>query len=196
MRIVPKCARRLRARLGQGGAFQPDPAGRNGVRGSAAATGMEKWWGVVRAAQSLGELHSTLRTIYLRLFVLALLTAGLSAIVSLLLARHFTQPLEFMREGLKRFAAGQLEHKMPLPETVELADVARGMNEMAGQLRERIRTVEQQRNEQEAVLTSMREGVLALDCGGQNPFSERIGASPVAHRPDIGSRAFVAGGGA
>jgi two-component system, OmpR family, phosphate regulon sensor histidine kinase PhoR len=119
--------------------------------------------GVVRVAQSLGDLHHTLRTIYLRLFALALITAGLSALVSLLLARHFTLPLEVMREGLKRFAAGQLDHKIPLPETVELADVTRGMNEMAGQLRERIRTVEQQRNEQQAVLTSMREGVLALD---------------------------------
>ena len=44
---------------------------------------------------------------------------------------------------------------------------------MAAQLDERMRTVLRQRNEQEAVLASMVEGVLAVDSGGEDPAPQR-----------------------
>ena len=45
----------------------------------------------------------------------------------------------------------------------EIAGLTEAMNSMAAQLDERLRTVVRQRNEQEAVLTSMIEGVIAVD---------------------------------
>jgi two-component system phosphate regulon sensor histidine kinase PhoR len=68
-----------------------------------------------------------------------------------------------MRDGARRFADGELTRQLPLYRSEELAGLADAMNRMAGQLDERIQTVVSQRNEQEAVLTSMIEGVLAVD---------------------------------
>jgi len=68
-----------------------------------------------------------------------------------------------MRQGAERFAAGDFSHRLPLPDSVELASLALTLNRMAAQLAEQIAVIMQQRNEQEAILESMHEGVLALD---------------------------------
>jgi two-component system phosphate regulon sensor histidine kinase PhoR len=68
-----------------------------------------------------------------------------------------------MRRGAERFAAGDFYHRLTIPDTVELASLALTLNRMAAQLAEQIAVITQQRNEQEAILESMREGVLALD---------------------------------
>jgi two-component system phosphate regulon sensor histidine kinase PhoR len=50
-----------------------------------------------------------------------------------------------------------------MPETEELESLAQTLNHMATQLDDRIRTILRQRQEQEAVLASMVEGVMAVD---------------------------------
>lgn len=117
----------------------------------------------VRAAKPLGQLRETFHAVYKGLACIALAAAALTALVSLWLARRFTRPLDEIGQGLKYYAEGRFDQKISVPGTLELAQVARGMNVMSAHLNDRIRTIERQRNEQQAVLTSMREGVLALD---------------------------------
>ena len=85
------------------------------------------------------------------------------AFVGYLLIRRFTRPLEEMRRGVERFARGDFNLKLAASDTLELGSLAESMNEMARQLDERIRTVVEQQNEQQAVLSSMVEGVIAVD---------------------------------
>ncbi len=87
----------------------------------------------------------------------------LAAVVSLVVARRISRPMEEMRVGAERFARGELGYKLVVPESEEMAGLAETLNLMAQQLEERIRTIVQQKNEQEAVLASMVEGVLAVD---------------------------------
>jgi two-component system phosphate regulon sensor histidine kinase PhoR len=47
----------------------------------------------------------------------------------------------------------------------EVSDLADSMNWMAAQVDEKIRTIKRQKNEQQAVLASMVEGVIAVDSG-------------------------------
>jgi two-component system, OmpR family, phosphate regulon sensor histidine kinase PhoR len=88
-----------------------------------------------------------------------LLAAGLS----LVLSRRLTRPLEEFRRGAERFARGDLSIKLPRPDLGELVSLGETMNHMASQLDERIGTILRQRQEQEAVLASMVEGVIAVD---------------------------------
>ena len=60
---------------------------------------------------------------------------------------------------------GDLEQRLAVTGSEEIGALAEAMNRMAAQLNERMRTVLRQRNEQEAVLASMVEGVLAVDNG-------------------------------
>src|SRR5690606_33936968 len=53
--------------------------------------------------------------------------------------------------------------RVPASDSMELAGIAESMNAMGAQLQERMHTVLRQRNELEAVLASMVEGVVAFD---------------------------------
>jgi two-component system phosphate regulon sensor histidine kinase PhoR len=68
-----------------------------------------------------------------------------------------------MKKSAEHFAAGDLSHRLTPPETEEMGGLADAMNQMAAQLNDRIETIIRQRNQLETVLTSMLEGVIAID---------------------------------
>ena len=69
--------------------------------------------------------------------------------------------------GASLFARGELEHRLPVSGSREIAGVAEGLNHMAAELDRRIHSIEDKRTEQEAVLSSMVEGVIAIDNDGR-----------------------------
>jgi two-component system phosphate regulon sensor histidine kinase PhoR len=119
--------------------------------------------GVVRASLPVQAIDQALRGVYFQIGLGGLVIALLAAAVSLVIARRLNRPLEEMKRGAERFARGDLSRKVPVPETEELGSLAEALNSMAAQLDERIRTIIRQRQEQEAVLASMVEGVMAVD---------------------------------
>jgi len=85
------------------------------------------------------------------------------AAVNIGVYRQIGNPIVKMIEGAERFAGGDFSHRLAVPKTAELGGLADSLNRMAGMLDDRIRTILNQRNEREAVLASMVEGVLAVD---------------------------------
>ncbi|MBC8379229.1 MAG: PAS domain-containing protein, partial [Planctomycetes bacterium] len=92
--------------------------------------------------------------------------AVILAILSLILSWKISYPLELLRRGAERFSKGDLSHRLPVPKARDIGELAVSMNDMAAQLDDRIRTVMAQKNEQQAVLTSMIEGVIAVSIDG------------------------------
>ncbi len=138
---------------------------------------------VVRAALPVSVIGQTLTAVYLKVAIgglgLLLLAAGLS----LILSRRLIQPLEEVRRGAERFARGDLSLKLPRPELRELVGLSETLNHMASQLDERIGTILRQRQEREAVLASMVEGVIAVDSSSRvislnRAASELLGLDP------------------
>jgi len=119
--------------------------------------------GVVRAAMAMTAIDRTLRALYLKMVLGGLAAVAAAALLSLFLSRRISRPLEEMRRGAERFARGELERRLTIGGSEEICGLAETMNQMAAHLDDRIRTVLRQRNEQEAVLASMVEGVLAVD---------------------------------
>jgi two-component system phosphate regulon sensor histidine kinase PhoR len=68
-----------------------------------------------------------------------------------------------IKDGAERLAGGDFANKLYVPRTLEFAAVAESLNSMAEELDEKIGTLTRERNEREAVLASMVEGVLAVD---------------------------------
>lgn len=118
---------------------------------------------VVRLAVALTAVEQQLRVLQVRIGAGGVVIAVLASLVCLLISRRISRPIEAMRQGAARFAAGDLTHRLVPPDTEELAGLAKAMNKMAVDLEERIQTVVRQRNEAAAVLASMVEGVVALD---------------------------------
>jgi two-component system phosphate regulon sensor histidine kinase PhoR len=118
---------------------------------------------VVRLSRLLSSIEAHVANIAWQVGSIGLAIGLIAAVVAAFVSRQIGQPLESMRRGAERFARGELSYKLPMPDSVELAGLAEAMNEMSAQLHERIGTIVRQNNEQRAVLSSMVEGVLAVD---------------------------------
>ncbi len=121
---------------------------------------------VVRTSLPLTALTRTLGIVRDRLVVAVLIGILFHGMVTLLISRRMSRPLEEIKAGAERFAAGDLNHRLRITDSVEMDTVAETMNRMAEQLGERIQTVLHQQNEREAMLASMEEGVLAINNEG------------------------------
>ncbi|ABA87913.1 phosphate sensor histidine kinase, HAMP and PAS domain-containing [Syntrophotalea carbinolica DSM 2380] len=119
--------------------------------------------GVVRTARAVNDIRWELEAVYRDVVISGLLVALAAGLVGLYLSRRLSRPLELMKRGAEQFAQGRFDHQLSASGSREICALAGAMNVMAGQLDDRIRTIIRQRNEQQAVLTSMVEGVLALD---------------------------------
>ena len=118
---------------------------------------------VVRTAMAMGPIRQAMSMVYFKVGLGSLGIILVAAGLSLVLSRRLTRPLEEFRRGAERFARGDLSLKLPRPDLGELVSLGETMNHMASQLDERIGTILRQRQEQEAVLASMVEGVIAVD---------------------------------
>ncbi len=119
--------------------------------------------GSVRVALAVTAMDRTLGAIYLRLAAGGLLITFVAAALSLVVSRRISRPLEEMTRGARRFARGELDRPLAVSGSLEIVDLGETLNKMASQLDDRIRAMARQRNELEGVLSSMSEGVLALD---------------------------------
>jgi len=121
--------------------------------------------GVLRLSVPATTLDSVLSAIHRKILLGALFIALAAGALSYFLARRISRPLEEMRRGAERLAGGKTNQPIVMRETnvsKEMAELARSLNHMAEQINKRINIIDQQRNELEAVFTSMTDGVLAI----------------------------------
>ncbi len=119
--------------------------------------------GVVRTSMPISAINDDLESFYGNVIIGGLIIMVIAALVGSLIFRRFTRPIRELQKGAEQFARGELMSKLPVADTEEIAALALSMNRMAEQLDNRIRTIIEQRNEREAILSSMSEGVLAID---------------------------------
>ena len=118
---------------------------------------------VVRTALPLARVDDALDRLAWSVAAVAVLVSLIAAPIGWVVARRIARPMDALREGAERFAAGDLGRKLDVPATAEFAAVAESLNRMAGELDDKLRSLTRERNEREAVLESMVEGVLAVD---------------------------------
>ena len=142
---------------------------------------------VVRTAMPLTTVNEALNRLYRSIFAGAGVVALVAALLGWFVSRRIAAPMREMRDGAERFAAGDFSRKLLVPTTIEFAAVAEAMNRMAEELDDKLRTLTRERNEREAVLESMVEGVLAVD-----PDGRLIALNTAAARLlDVGARDVV-----
>lgn len=139
---------------------------------------------VVRASLTVAFIDQVLNAMYVKIALGGMGAALLAVLLSLWMARRLSAPLKEMQHAAQRFAQGDLRVKVPVPPSDELASLAEALNYMAAQLDQRLRTVIRQRQEQEAVLASMVEGVLAVDHQERLIILNQAGARLLGVDPD------------
>ncbi|MCG2777069.1 MAG: cell wall metabolism sensor histidine kinase WalK [Desulfobacterales bacterium] len=118
---------------------------------------------VIRTSIPINAIDDTIKKIQVKITIGGLVIAVFAAMLSLLVSRRLTRPIEQIRRWAESIARGEFQVRPPVVGSEEIRALSEAMNRMALELRDRIDTVMRQRNKMEAVLSSMVEGVVAAD---------------------------------
>ena len=119
--------------------------------------------GVIRTSVSISSIEQEISYVRRNIFLVLALTVLAAAGASLYVSSRITRPIEEMKTGARSFARGELEKRLAVPRSEELSELAVTMNHMAESLAEKIKALQNRTTELEAVHSSMKEGVIAVD---------------------------------
>ncbi|MBN2135288.1 MAG: PAS domain-containing protein, partial [Acidobacteria bacterium] len=118
---------------------------------------------VIRSAQSIESIEDTLSQLYLQVMLSGLVVIIFAAALSLMVSTMIHQPIKSIEKSMAIFSSGNLEHRVAPSKTKEFTNLADSINTMAANLNSQILMYTRQKNEQDAILASMIEGVIAVD---------------------------------
>jgi len=138
---------------------------------------------VVRTAQPQTALTAELRTLDVQIVAVGLAAVLAITAGSFLATRRLARALDEIRCGADRLARGQWNYRLPDDSVEELGMLTESLNVMASQLDERIQRILRQQSEHQAMLSSMEEGVMAVDRNGtvlsvNDPCAALLGVAP------------------
>ncbi|MBN2102945.1 PAS domain-containing protein [bacterium] len=117
----------------------------------------------IRTSMPAADLSHALHEIYRKIAFTGILVIFIAGMIGLGYTYFLNKPIQAIKLGARRIGNGELNHRLYITKPIELKNLAESMNKMADQLEERIDIITQQRNELEAILTSMVEAVLVVD---------------------------------
>ena len=122
----------------------------------------------VRTSVSEDTLNSNFSVSYYSIVIGGIGVLVIVSLIALFASRNVTKPLLELEAAAERFSVGDFSEKIFPPKNEELKNFAESLNKMAEQLDEKLNIIGEQKNLQQAVLESMKEGVLAVD------YDERV----------------------
>jgi two-component system phosphate regulon sensor histidine kinase PhoR len=139
---------------------------------------MESGGPILRLAIPLSKIQKHEMLFYSRMAFSALLLLLLLAFAGYFIFKKLSKPIEVIKAGAQRFASGDFAFKLSIPPDQDLSELAQSLNSMAASLNERINIITKQRNELNAILSGMSEGVIAVDSKeriiSMNPAAQRF----------------------
>lgn len=123
--------------------------------------------GILRTSTALYTLQNALWSIYYKVSLGFIVLIIITAFASWWMSKKLVRPLEIIKVQAQQLAKGDFSSRVQLrsSDSLESEQLGQAFNEIAIQLNQRIETILNQRNEQEAVFSSMVEGVIAVDSG-------------------------------
>jgi two-component system phosphate regulon sensor histidine kinase PhoR len=118
---------------------------------------------VLRVSIPLDIIDIQINNIQRRIILGGVIIAVFAALVSLIVSRRISRPVEALKKSADYFIQGDFQRRIPVSNIEEIVGLYESIKGMAGELHQRINTITRQRNEIEAILSSMVEGVIAVD---------------------------------
>ncbi|HXX93036.1 MAG TPA: ATP-binding protein [Planctomycetota bacterium] len=138
---------------------------------------------VIRAALPLTRIREEVDALYAGIAA-AFGAVGLGGgLVMILLARWVTGPLRAIRSVAQAIVQGDYTRRAPLTEGDEVGSVSGAINQMAEELERRLERLKAEGAKLEAALSSLTDGVLALDGAGRIVHYNAAAASLLSLAP-------------
>lgn len=120
--------------------------------------------GAFRLSLPLAVVDTNIGALKIKLFFFAVFLALLSMGFGLLISRRLSRPLEEVRKSVVRMAEGDLNKRISAAGSIEeINALAEAVNSLGVQLKLRISDITSRKNELSTILSSMSEGVIAVD---------------------------------
>ena len=139
---------------------------------------------VVRVARPLSAIDATLSSITRSLLIAIVLTAGIAALLSLIIGSTIVRPLGALSGAARGVARGDLTRRVKPRPAGEIGEVADAFNQMAQSVEDLVDAVSEERSRLTAVLDSGSDAVLAIDGEGRVTFASRAVGPLLGRRPE------------
>jgi two-component system phosphate regulon sensor histidine kinase PhoR len=121
---------------------------------------------------------------YIMAAVISAFSAGLLVLgASHLGARRMAASVRLVAEGARRFAQGDLAHRVQAPASRDTRELAQAFNAMAGVLQDLVQGLSGERDKLSAVLATMADGVVVVDAGGAVLLSNQAATDLLGFTP-------------
>jgi two-component system phosphate regulon sensor histidine kinase PhoR len=145
--------------------------------------------GVIRVAVPFSEVKRKLDRLGRNFILTVLLAFGATILISYLLARQLEAPLRSMIRAAEAIGSGDYGKRIRIFPGQEFSPLAQAINKMAESIEKQIHTITEQKQQLEAILNGMAEGVMVLDSRGRIRTVNPALASIIPHPPaTIGRR--------
>ncbi len=129
---------------------------------------------------TVDELNNQLFTLIIEALIFGLV---ISVLLSFLLSKTMITPIRRLTNGAERVAGGDFSDKIEVTSRDEIGVLTNTFNDMAQQLEDTIRQVENERNKLDTLFLHMTDGVVAFSAEGQvihsNPAAEQMLCCPI-----------------
>lgn len=123
--------------------------------------------GYIRLARPLVEIRQSVRDITLLILQSFLIVGALSLLIAFIFTSRLVSPIQEMEQFTRRLQDGEEPGTLIIGSTDETGRLARNINYLVGELKERIRSADEEKGKLEAVFSSMEDGILVLDTHGR-----------------------------
>ena len=145
--------------------------------------------GVVRVAVPFSEVKGRLDRLSKNFILAILLTFGATILVSYLLVRQLEAPIRNMIRAAEAIGSGDYSKRIRIYPGQEFSPLAQAINQMAESIEIHIKTITEQKQQLEAILNGMSEGVMVLDSNGKIKTTNRALAKIIPSLPaSVGRR--------
>lgn len=118
---------------------------------------------IIRASYPLSFIDEALFYFYFHITIITLIILFSITLFTIYFSKKISTPIEKIKTAAEKFAKGNFDSELNVKDTVEFESLSSSFNYMSKELNLKIKNISEQRQEFETILSSMKEGVLAID---------------------------------
>ena len=123
---------------------------------------------VVRVSIPIDEYSVIISDLQKKIIWFGLIVSIALLYLSYFISKQITAPIETIRKSTENYVNKmKMSRPLEVPQTKELASLAISLNKMAKELDKRIKQIKIEKEEKESLLSSMQEGIIAINNNGK-----------------------------
>ena len=123
---------------------------------------------VVRVSIPIDEYSAIISDLQYKIILFGFIVSFVLLYLCYFISKQITAPIDNIRKKTEEYVSTlHMSRPFDIPKTKELASLAISLNKMAKELDKRIKQIQNEKEDKESLLSSMQEGIVAVDKNGK-----------------------------